>query len=61
MKTRPIFKEPKIKMQSPYNYEREIYMSEYVTIPKARHRRLIITEVIAWGISAFLLLVTLIK
>ena len=48
-------------MQSPYNYEREIYMSEYVTIPKARHRRLIITEVIAWGISAFLLLVTLIK
>ena len=61
MKTRPIFIEPKIKMQSPYNYEREIYMSEYVTIPKARHRRLIITEVIAWGISAFLLLVTLIK
>jgi len=61
MKTKPIFKEPKIKMQSPYNYEREIYMSEYVTIPKARHRRLIITEVIAWGISAFLLLVTLIK
>jgi hypothetical protein len=61
MKTRPIFKEPKIKMQSPYNYEREIYMSEYVTIPKARLRRLVITEVIAWGISGFILLVTLIK
>jgi len=61
MKTRPIFKEPKIKMQNPYNYEREVYMSEYVTIPKARLRRLIITEVIAWGISAFILLVTLIR
>ena len=43
------------------DYEREIYMSEYVTIPKARLRRLIITEVIAWGISAFILLVTLIR
>ena len=61
MKTRPIFKEPKIKMQSPYNYEREVYMSEYVTIPKARLRRLIITEVIAWGMSAFILLLTLIR
>ena len=59
MKTKPIFKtgsSPSYK-----GYDREIYMSEYVTIPKARHRRLIITEVIAWGISAFLLLVTLIK
>lgn len=61
MKTKPIFKTPKIKMQNPYNYEREIYMSGYVSIPKSRLRRLVITEVIAWGISAFLLLVTLIK
>jgi hypothetical protein len=51
MKTKPIYKD----------YEREIYMSEYVTIPKARLRRLIITEVCAWGISAFILLVTLIR
>lgn len=42
-------------------YEREVYMSEYVTIPKARLRRLIITEVIAWGIAGFVLLVTLIR
>ena len=61
MKTRPIFKGQKIKMQSPYDYEREVYMSEYITIPKTRYRRLIISEVISWGISAFLLLVTLIK
>ena len=51
MKTRPIYKD----------YEREIYMSEYVTVPKARLRRLIITEVIAWGMSAFILLVTLLR
>ena len=59
MKTKPIFKtgsSPSYK-----GYDREIYMSEYVTIPKARHRRLIITEVIAWGMSAFILLVTLIR
>jgi uncharacterized membrane protein (GlpM family) len=36
-------------------------MSEYVTIPKARLRRLIITEVVAWGISASILLVSLIR
>ena len=43
------------------NYDREIYLSEYVTIPKSRLRRLIITEVIAWGIAGFLLLITLIR
>jgi len=42
------------------DYEREIYMSEYVTIPKTRLRRLIITEVIAWGIAGFILVVSLI-
>ena len=41
------------------DYEREVYMSEYVTIPKARLRRLIITEVIAWGIAGFTLIVSL--
>jgi hypothetical protein len=51
MKTKAIYK----------NYEREIYMSEYVTIPKARLRRLIITEVIAWGISVFLLLISVLR
>ena len=59
MKTKPIFKTGSSPSYKGYN--REIYMSEYVTIPKARHRRLIITEVIAWGMSAFILLVTLIR
>jgi len=59
MKTKPIFKtgsSPSYK-----GYDREVYMSEYVTIPKTRYRRMIISEVVGWGISAFLLLVTLIK
>jgi len=43
------------------DYDRSVYMSEYVTIPKARLRRLIISEVIAWGISIFLLLITLLR
>jgi hypothetical protein len=30
-------------------------LSEYVSVPKARLRRLIITEVIAWGIAGFIL------
>jgi uncharacterized membrane protein (GlpM family) len=59
MKTRPIFKTP--TSTSYKDYEREVYMSEYVTIPKTRYRRMIISEVVGWGISAFLLLVTLIR
>ena len=43
------------------SYNREVTMSQYVTIPKARLRRLIITEVIAWGIAGFILVVTLIR
>jgi hypothetical protein len=42
-------------------YDREIYMSEYVTIPKSRLRRLIITEVVAWGIVAFMLIVMVLR
>ena len=49
------YKKPRLSTQ----YEREVYMSEYVTIPKTRLRRLIITEVIAWGISAFIFLISL--
>jgi len=40
-------------------YNREVEMSEYVTIPKSRLRRLIITEVLAWGITVFVLLIGL--
>jgi hypothetical protein len=59
MKTKPIFKTP--PSASYRNYEREIYMSEYVTIPKSRYRRLVISEVVGWGISIFLLLVTILR
>ena len=38
------------------SYNREVTMSQYVTIPKARLRRLIITEVIAWGIAGLALI-----
>ena len=41
------------------SYNREVMMSEYVTIPRARLRRLIITEGIAWGLSGFILIVSL--
>ena len=41
------------------SYNREVMMSEYVTIPRARLRRLIITEVLAGGISGFMLIVSL--
>jgi hypothetical protein len=41
------------------SYNREVTMSEYVTIPKTRLRRLIITEVIAWGIAGFILIISL--
>lgn len=59
MKTKPIFKS---QATSSYKgYDREIYMSEYVTIPKDKYRRLIVSEVIAWGISVFLLLVMVLR
>ena len=54
-----IFKTP--NSPSYKNYEREVYMSEYVTIPKARLRRLIITEVIAWGVALFMTIITFIR
>jgi len=59
MKTKPIFKTP--TSTSYKNYEREIYMSEYTTIPKEKYRRMIISEILGWGISVFLLLITLLR
>ena len=52
---------PKHRMMASMDYGREITMSEYVSIPKARLRRLIVTEVIAWGISIFLLLISVLR
>jgi hypothetical protein len=41
------------------SYNREVTMSQYVTVPKARLRRLIITEVVSWGIAGFILIISL--
>ena len=42
-------------------YDREVYMSQYITIHKEKYRRMVISEVVGWGISAFLLLVTIFR
>ena len=52
---------PKHRMMGSMDYGREIYLSEYTSIPKSRLRRLIITEVLAWGISIFLLLISVLR
>lgn len=44
-----------------FNYNREVTMSQYVTIPKSRLRRLVVTEVIAWGITLFILIASFIR
>jgi hypothetical protein len=41
------------------SYNREVTMSQYVTIPKTRLRRLIITEVIAWGVAGLALIASI--
>ena len=51
MKTKPIFKE----------YDREVYLSEYVRIHRDKYRRMVVSEVISWGISIFLLLVMVLR
>jgi len=42
-----------------FNYNREVMLSQHVTVHKSRLRRLIITEVIAWGIAGFILIVSI--
>jgi hypothetical protein len=44
-----------------FNYNREVMLSQHVTIHKSRLRRLIITEVIAWGIAGFILIVSVLR
>lgn len=51
MKTKPLYK----------NYDREIYMSEYTTIPKEHYRRLRNCMVVSLGINIFLLLVMVLR
>ena len=47
MKTKPIYKE----------YDREIYLSEFTTIPREHYRRIRNCMVVSLGINLFLLLV----
>ncbi len=51
MKTRPIYKD----------YEREIYMSEYTTIPKEHYRHMRNCMVVSLGINLFLLIVMVLR
>ena len=45
----------------PSNHEREIYMSQYVTLPRDQVRMMKTREVIAWGIAVFMTIITLIR
>ena len=42
-------------------YDRDVMLSEYTTIPREKYRRMVISEVLGWGISVFLLLITLLR
>jgi hypothetical protein len=59
MKTKPIFKTP--SSPSYKNYEREIHMSEYVTLPRDQVRMMRTREIIAWGIALVMILISFIK
>ena len=45
----------------PSSYNREIYMSEYVTLPRDQVRMMKTREVIAWGVALFMTIITLIR
>lgn len=51
MKIKPLYK----------NYDREIYMSEYTTIPKEHYRYIRNCMVVSLGINLFLLLVMVLR
>jgi len=42
-------------------YDREIYLSEYTTIPREHYRRLRFCTVVSVGINLFLLLVMVLR
>ena len=42
-------------------YDREVYLSEYATIPKEHYRRLRTCAVVSVGINLFLLIVMVIR
>ena len=43
------------------NYDREIYMSEYVTLPRDQVRMMKTREIIAWGVALFMTIITFIR
>jgi hypothetical protein len=43
------------------SYNREVYMSEYVTLPRDQVRMMKTREVIAWGIALFMTIITFIR
>ena len=47
--------------QAKHNYDREIYMSEYVTLPRDQIRMIRTREAIAWGIALFRVIITFIR
>jgi len=51
-----------INIKTPdHTYEREVMMSGHIAVPKEKYRRMIISEVVGWGIAVFLLLVNLLR
>jgi hypothetical protein len=47
--------------QTKHNYNREVYMSEYVTLPRDQIRMIKTREVIAWGVALFMTIITFIR
>ena len=45
----------------PSSHEREIYMSQYVTLPRDQVRMMKTREVVAWGVALFMAIITFIR
>jgi hypothetical protein len=45
----------------PSSYNREVYMSEYVTLPRDQIRMIRTREAIAWGVALFMAIITFIR
>jgi hypothetical protein len=45
----------------PSSHEREVYLSEYVTLPRDQIRMMKTREIIAWGVALFMTIITFIR
>jgi hypothetical protein len=45
----------------PSSYNREVYLSEYVTLPRDQIRMMKTREIIAWGVALFMTIITFIR